>query len=160
MNYPKCSICYNPYTTEGENEPKLLLCGHTFCGKCIQQTKPKQCPKCKEKVTKVTTNFALRDFILDVEQGPPLKKYKSSNMSIEELQQELEQRQRDEAQTKLISIRESLSVVIAAINKRNKDITSIDGNITQVEETLEVLKEKRVMLKKTIKRIVTERNTF
>lgn len=162
--HPECSICCNLYTTEGENEPKSLPpCGHTFCAKCIQQIKPKKCPNCNKQFTKVTTNFGLRDSlphqnkkltVVDEEQQQPqLKKYKSSNMSIEELQQELELRQRDEAQTKLISIRESLSIVVVAINKRNKDIATIDGNIIQVEDTLKVLKEKRVNENKQLKEL-------
>jgi chromosome segregation ATPase len=74
-------------------------------------------------------------------------------MSIEELQQELELRQRDEARKKLISIRESLSVVFVAINSRNKEIANIDRNITQVENNLKELKNKRVNENKQLKEL-------
>lgn len=159
MNRPECSICYNPYVAEGDNEPKVLPCAHTFCGKCLQEINPKNCPTCNKQFVNanVKTNFGLRDILPksmpgDRQQEPPLKKYKSSsNMSIEELQkhieekqQELKLRQHNEAQTKLIIIRESLSVVVLAINKQNKEIETIGESINKAEVNLKMLKEKRV----------------
>ena len=32
----ECMICFEPFTDEGENEPRLLSCGHTFCLKCMR----------------------------------------------------------------------------------------------------------------------------
>ena len=49
-----CPTCHCPYTTSGENQPRLLaLCGHTFCYKCLEERRKAsessetfQCPQC------------------------------------------------------------------------------------------------------------------
>lgn len=47
-----CKICYCPYTEKGNNEPKVLKCGHTVCRQCSNMIYTKQrqvllCPFCK-----------------------------------------------------------------------------------------------------------------
>ena len=32
----ECVICFEQYEEDGENEPHLLSCGHSFCLKCIR----------------------------------------------------------------------------------------------------------------------------
>ena len=43
-----CSICFNPMY-----QPKLLICGHTFCQSCIQcsiNQNGRKCPICNQTV--------------------------------------------------------------------------------------------------------------
>ena len=46
----KCPLCQLDYSTEGEQQPRLLVgCGHTFCQKCIENIPDKDplaCPQC------------------------------------------------------------------------------------------------------------------
>ena len=47
----KCPVCQVPYTTSGEQQPRLLVgCGHTFCSKCLASrhvdNEPLTCPQC------------------------------------------------------------------------------------------------------------------
>lgn len=47
----KCPVCRVPYTTSGEQQPRLLVgCGHTFCSKCLQSRNVDNevltCPQC------------------------------------------------------------------------------------------------------------------
>lgn len=47
----RCPVCQVPYTTSGEQQPRLLVgCGHTFCSKCLEsryvEGEPLRCPQC------------------------------------------------------------------------------------------------------------------
>ena len=45
-----CPVCKLDYSTQGEQQPRLLVtCGHTFCRKCLDtqpDTEPISCPQC------------------------------------------------------------------------------------------------------------------
>ena len=50
----ECVICFEPFEEDGENEPHLLSCGHTFCLKCIRGLVHEEggrhivpCPSCR-----------------------------------------------------------------------------------------------------------------
>ncbi|CAH1797691.1 unnamed protein product [Owenia fusiformis] len=50
----QCSICFEDYSTVPPNPPKILHCGHSFCGSCIDRCKTYdsiQCPTCREKTS-------------------------------------------------------------------------------------------------------------
>lgn len=63
MNHPECPVCWESFTVEGDNEPKVLVCGHTFCGRCLQDLKSRNCPICNRKFKEFVTNYCLRDFL-------------------------------------------------------------------------------------------------
>jgi hypothetical protein len=63
----ECSICMEKYASEGSAQPRLLLCGHTFCLTCIEHiistggtsvngvidvfsTIKRECPVCRTKI--------------------------------------------------------------------------------------------------------------
>ncbi len=45
-----CPVCKLDYTTQGDQQPRLLVtCGHTFCQKCLDSqpdSEPLSCPQC------------------------------------------------------------------------------------------------------------------
>ena len=46
-----CPVCKLEYSTKGDQQPRLLSCGHTFCGKCLDSQcldgdKVVTCPQC------------------------------------------------------------------------------------------------------------------
>ncbi|XP_022087097.1 E3 ubiquitin-protein ligase TRIM33-like [Acanthaster planci] len=72
----ECSICHTRY-----QEPKMLLCSHSFCLRCLQELKQTQspntnkliCPLCQRDTTlpkggmmKLSTNYALVALMADV----------------------------------------------------------------------------------------------
>ena len=48
MSHTVCPECKLDYTTQGDQQPRLLVtCGHTFCQKCLDlQSEPLSCPQC------------------------------------------------------------------------------------------------------------------
>ena len=138
-----CSLCSESYTTEGNNEPKILPCGHTFCCSCVQKIESLLCPYCKEffELQFIASNYTLRDLI--VEKISPRKKYKYSDFSVEELTQELAWRQQ---RNTLDSTRQTLSDVVSSIDNMNQDMINIDRQITIVEEDLRHLKERKITI--------------
>jgi len=65
-----CSICFNVYNNS-DRFPGILLCGHTFCIKCIDDQfsiNDQQyliCPFCKKtNITKYTKNYAFMDIVM------------------------------------------------------------------------------------------------
>ena len=58
MNFAKrfkafeCGVCHQPYQVEGDLQPRILDCGHTFCTRCmgeVSQVGNIQCPACMRK---------------------------------------------------------------------------------------------------------------
>ncbi|XP_043941992.1 ADP-ribose glycohydrolase OARD1-like isoform X4 [Protopterus annectens] len=64
-NIETCPIC-----RESFNDPKTLLCGHTFCNNCIKQLGPVNgpwsCAMCRKVSPHLTTVFVLKNLL---EQG-------------------------------------------------------------------------------------------
>ncbi len=47
----ECTVCFEPYTSEGEKQPKLLHCTHTLCLQCVEQLvmgTTLMCPECRK----------------------------------------------------------------------------------------------------------------
>lgn len=189
MNQPdECPLCCNSYSTKGTLEPKVLPCGHTFCANCIQEIKPApkkrgesgKCPNCNKSFDTYTTNYtviSLMDSLSNYkrtksskcndEQGQPLKKYKTSELSIEEVRKDLELRESDKAQGELVGIKDRISVVVASINKEIQEKTSIAKNIAQAEativkaeKTIKNLKEKGINKNKILQSLRNEKTTL
>lgn len=67
MNLPECPICFVIYHNDEDRKPRILNCGHTFCTKCLHNTREDNvinCPVCRkefsltsEQVSKLTVNF-------------------------------------------------------------------------------------------------------
>lgn len=58
-----CEICIEKYNDK-ENKPySLIPCGHSFCIKCINRLKVKQCPKCRIEINAKLLNRALIDLL-------------------------------------------------------------------------------------------------
>ena len=63
---PTCSICAHAYD-ERVKEPKVLSCGHTYCGPCLTRHRNTRraaghqftCPECRERVRGLKPNFGL-----------------------------------------------------------------------------------------------------
>ena len=149
-----CSICSESYTTEGNNEPKVLPCGHTLCCSCVHKIENQLCPNCEKRFEMqfIVTNYTLRDLIVEnnlivenhlAQVAPPRKKYKYSEWSLEELTQELARRQQ---RNTLDSTRQALSDVVSSIDNINQERINIDRLITLVEEDLRHLKERKITI--------------
>jgi len=76
----ECVICFEPFEENGDNEPHLLSCGHTFCLKCIRDLVREEggrhvvaCPSCRT-VSVITAgppflppkNFQLAELIANI----------------------------------------------------------------------------------------------
>ncbi|THU93921.1 hypothetical protein K435DRAFT_632354, partial [Dendrothele bispora CBS 962.96] len=40
-----CDVCLDVYSVT--REPYLLACGHVFCGSCLMNISPPNCPMCR-----------------------------------------------------------------------------------------------------------------
>jgi hypothetical protein len=57
-----CTVCYEIFDTKRQQPTILMMCGHTFCLKCvktIKQSSKCSCPTCREEIINVTPNYAL-----------------------------------------------------------------------------------------------------
>lgn len=62
-----CPVCFKSFN-EDCNQPRILLCGHTFCNHCMTSIANK-CPLCKATFTRAqhSKNFALMQLIEEVQ---------------------------------------------------------------------------------------------
>ena len=69
----ECPICFEQFTSEGRNVPRMLPCTHTFCEKCIEGLQRSsedcdvfECPECKEKhpVKRAVKTFQQNRYVL------------------------------------------------------------------------------------------------
>lgn len=61
-----CKICLNEYNLTNQKPMTIMLCGHTFCLKCLTQMKTLKeyiCPTCREEIISEKPNYALLEAI-------------------------------------------------------------------------------------------------
>ncbi|TNV81858.1 hypothetical protein FGO68_gene12148 [Halteria grandinella] len=79
-----CSICYQPYSSNAQNQPKVLTeCGHTFCSSCIPKISERRgilrvirCPLDKMENIKAIVNYQVISMIDTYEKQ--MKEFKPS----------------------------------------------------------------------------------
>src|SRR3989338_9743156 len=76
----ECTVCLNQYDSH-EHIPKILKCGHTFCGPCLTELQGEslsmRCPSCRVETklksgTDLPKNFALLE-TLECSRSAPQK---------------------------------------------------------------------------------------
>ena len=64
-----CSICYENFEQDTDNEPKIMECGDTFCLKCIQSIKKEKekflCPICQKEIYEKIEDMPTNKYVFD-----------------------------------------------------------------------------------------------
>ena len=64
-----CSICYENFEQDSDNEPKIMECGDTFCLKCIQSIKKEKekflCPICQKEIYEKIEDMPTNKYVFD-----------------------------------------------------------------------------------------------
>ena len=123
-----CEICFIPFSAIGQNQPKVLPCGHTFCGNCIALVPEKMCPTCRRIFTSSTPNYTIIQLLAEGFGATSITPSGGGGVgglkSVAELEAELElevvQRKREIDRLKREEIR--------------KRITQIEENIVQITQ--------------------------
>ena len=119
-----CEVCFLPFGTSGQKEPRVLECGHTFCSNCISLlNNNKLCPTCRRSFRTSSTNFFLLQVIADQERSAAASALKSSSneklherstseieREIEVRNHELKERKRREVEARILSTEANITL--------------------------------------------------
>ena len=90
VELPGCTVCFDPYDTEGDKRPKALPCGHALCGACLAVLPKKLCPECRANIpANVPFHVAMIELLQSKFKPPPITKEMVAD-KIRQLEQEFE----------------------------------------------------------------------
>ena len=165
-----CEVCFLPFGTSGQKEPRVLECGHTFCSNCISLLNNKLCPTCRRSFRTSSTNFFLLQLISDQERSAASSALESSSneqlhlrsiseieREIEERNHELKERKRREAEARILNIEANITLFTEQKNGIDNNIRKLQENVIVLQETIRTQQAESNNKKKEIDRLISEK---